>query len=187
MRIFCRILEIGILSVMALGLPLAPLICAVIANDRSYLSRYFPTLMQCARMLREMLRVQVISRMLARRLQQRFYAGPDKAVHRAERIVGECTHCGKCCINKSCVYLQVGDGGESRCGIYNNWFWKQLTCGDYPISREEIDVYACPSFHADDVKVIAFPALAKRAQATDESDYATERSRRRRRGMTKGQ
>lgn len=174
---------------MALGLPLAPLICAVIANDRRYLLRYFPTLMQCARMLREMLRVQVISRMLVRRLQARFRAGADKPLHRAERIVGECTHCGKCCINKSCVYLQFDESGESRCGIYNNWFWQQLTCGDYPISREEIDVYTCPSFHAerakDNVKVIAFPAMAKRNVQGDEREYAAEKSRQRKRGMTK--
>jgi hypothetical protein len=186
MRIFCRVIEIVVLGVMALGLPLAPLICALIAGDHRYLLRYLSTLTKSAAMLREMLRVQVISRMLMRSIVQRVRTPALQVDTRAERIVGECTHCGKCCINKSCVYLQVSDSGESRCGIYNNWFWKRLTCGDYPISGEEIDVYACPSFRAITVKVIAFPAMSKHAAPANQGEYGVvpkqERPRTSRRG-----
>ena len=176
-RIFCSIIEIMVLGVMALGLPLAPLISALIAGDHRYLLRYASTLTQCAQMLREMLRVHVISRLLMRRLSSlttlpRDATAPPKDNH-AERIVGDCTHCGKCCINKSCVYLQVSDTGESRCGIYKNWFWKRLTCGDYPISGEEISVYACPSFRAITVKVIAFPAMSKHMAPANQGEYGT--------------
>ena len=169
-RIFCSIIEIVVLGVMALGLPLAPLISALIARDHRYLLRYASTLTQCAQMLREMLRVHVISRMLMRRWSLLSTPQEDRG---ATRIVGDCTHCGKCCINKSCVYLQVSDNGESRCGIYKNWFWKRLTCGDYPISGEEISVYACPSFRAVSVKVIAFPAMSKHMAPANQGEYGT--------------
>ncbi len=171
MQTFSRIIDIVVLSVMWLFLPLAPLVCALIAWDKQYALRYMSTLRQCAHMLREMMRVQVISRVLMRHILQRvsvFVASENK---HEERIEGECTHCGKCCINKSCVYLQVSESGESRCGIYNNWFWKQLTCGEYPISGEEIGIYDCPSFRAIPVKVIAFPAMAKHAKPAAEGQY----------------
>jgi hypothetical protein len=186
MRIFCRVIEIMVLGVMALGLPLAPLVCALIAGDHRYTLRYFSTLTQCAKMLREMLRVQVISRMVMRRIVQRVRTPASDADTRAERIVGDCTHCGKCCINKSCVYLQVSDSGESRCGIYNNWFWKRLTCGDYPITGEEIDVYACPSFRAITVKVITFPAMSKHAVPANQGEYGAVAKQQRPRASRRG-
>jgi len=171
MRILGSVIEMMVLGVMTLGLPLAPLVCALIARDHRYLLRYASTFTQSARMLREMLRVHVVSRMVMRRLSRRSHVTVRPTDSRAERIVGECTHCGKCCINKSCVYLQVGDNGESRCGIYKTWFWQRLTCGDYPISGEEIDVYACPSFRAITVKIIAFPAMSTRAAIANKGKY----------------
>jgi hypothetical protein len=186
MRIFCRVIEIVVLCVMAMGLPLAPLVCALIAADYRYLLRYASTVAQCARMLREMLRVQVISRMVMRRIALRSQAATSPKDSHAERIVGDCTHCGKCCINKSCVYLQVSDNGESRCGIYNNWFWKRLTCGDYPISGEEIDVYSCPSFRAIPVKVIAFPAMSKHNMPANEGEYGVAPKQQRPRASRRG-
>lgn len=183
MRFIFRIIDVAVRSTMWLFLPLAPWVCALIAWDKRYALRYTSSLIQCAHMLREMMRAQVITRALVRRSSQRlwrrvsqrslrrmsvFAASENK---REERIVGECTHCGQCCINKSCVYLQLGKGDESRCGIYNNWFWKRLTCGEYPISSEQIDIYSCPSFHAIPVKVIAFPAMAKHAKPVADGQY----------------
>lgn len=187
MKIFSRMIEIMVLGVMWLLIPLAPLVCGLIAWDKRYTLRYVSTLMQCARMLREMMRAQVISRVLVRRVSERmsvFLAAVN--TQHDEKIEGECTHCGKCCINKSCVYLQVDESGESRCGIYNNWFWKQLTCGDYPISGEEIGIYECPSFQAIPVKVIAFPALAKQAKSSAEGQYGTTPNRQRPRASRRG-
>jgi 5-methylcytosine-specific restriction endonuclease McrA len=187
MRILCSIIEVMVLSVMALGLPFAPLVCALIAADHRYLLRYISTLTRCAQMLREMLRVHVISRVLLRRLSQRLSQHLPQRMNtfvlrenkREEKIEGECTHCGKCCINKSCVYLQVDESGASRCGIYKNWFWKQLTCGEYPISGEEIGIYECPSFQAIPVKVIAFPAMSKHNVSANEGEYGVAPKRQR--------
>jgi hypothetical protein len=194
MQIFSRMIDIVVLGVMWLFLPLAPLVCALIAWDKRYALRYISTMTQCVQMLREMMRAQVISRVLVRRVSQRLsqhlgvFAVENKSAEnkREERIEGECTHCGKCCINKSCVYLQVGESGESRCGIYNNWFWKQLTCGEYPISGEEIAIYDCPSFQAIPVKVIAFPAMAKQAKSSAEGQYGTIPNRQRPRASRRG-
>jgi hypothetical protein len=186
MRFFFRVIDMAVLSVMWLFLPLAPMVCALIAWDKRYALRYMSTLTQCAHMLREMMRAQVISRVLVRRMLQRVSVFVASENRREERIEGECTHCGKCCINKSCVYLQVSESGESRCGIYNNWFWKRLTCGEYPISGEEIGIYDCPSFQAIPVKVIAFPALAKHTKTAAEGQYRNMQNQQRPRASRRG-
>ncbi|MFN9187618.1 MAG: hypothetical protein ACK5WG_13935, partial [Betaproteobacteria bacterium] len=63
-----------------------------------------------------------------------------------ERIEGTCTHCGQCCTNKACVFVQFDALGRSSCRIYDTAFWRWLSCGSYPVSREDIEVYRCPSF-----------------------------------------
>jgi TPP-dependent indolepyruvate ferredoxin oxidoreductase alpha subunit len=63
-----------------------------------------------------------------------------------ERIEGACTHCGQCCTNKACVFVQFDALGRSSCRIYDTAFWRWLSCGSYPVSREDIEVYRCPSF-----------------------------------------
>jgi hypothetical protein len=133
---------------LAVTLPLSPFVCAVLAGDARYLWRYFETLRRCAGMIRQMVRADVIARRILIELSPKVTL-PD------QHVVGECTHCGKCCIHKSCVYLEFDAENKSRCAIYNNWFWKKTSCGEYPVNANEIEVYDCPSFRAVPIKVIA--------------------------------
>ncbi len=139
--LFAQVIQGIVVAAMALGLPLAPFVCALLAGDVRYLRRYVETMRRCARMTREMARADVLARRIVLELSPR-----EASV--AQQVTGECTHCGRCCIHQSCVYLEHDPAGNSRCAIYNNWFWRQTSCGSYPISAQEIAVYDCPSFSA---------------------------------------
>ena len=71
-----------------------------------------------------------------------------------EQITGQCTHCGRCCIDQKCVFLALDDQSQSRCRIYGNWYWQRTNCGKYPQSGREIQVYECPSYSAMPMRVI---------------------------------
>jgi hypothetical protein len=120
---------------------LSPLAVALISRRWQPLQRYVATVRQCARMLGAMHTRGVIYRNALRKLQGDAY--------RAPHIEGECTHCGRCCIDRQCVFLDWRDGGEtSSCTIYGSRFFRWTSCGEYPITGEDIAVYACPSFRA---------------------------------------
>jgi hypothetical protein len=150
------------ITFLALTLPLSPFVCALLAADMRYLTRYFNTLGRCARMTRQMAKANVIARRISRELAR-------APASREEHVVGECTHCGKCCIHQSCVYLEMSAEGKSSCAIYNNWFWRKTSCGTYPISGPEIEVYDCPSFRAVPIKVVALPRHPKSAPAVGDA------------------
>ena len=149
------------LSVIALGwlvLPIWPLVAAVIARDAAYLKDYPRTLVGVVRHIGATWRAHAIERLLIRRL---------GATTPAEsgRIAGECTHCGNCCLYRSCIFLSLDAQGQSSCNIYGGRVWDALACGDYPLDREDIALYRCPSFEVvpvsagTDAKVIPiFPA-----------------------------
>lgn len=139
-----RLVEALTLITLAVLLPLAPLTCALLSGRMDYLRRYRATLSQSARHVRALAQARVVSRNLQRKL----------ALQGAGHIEGSCTHCGRCCVNGSCVFLGWHDDGSSHCLIYNNWFWKLTSCGSYPIDALSIDTYSCPSFKAVPIKVV---------------------------------
>ncbi len=120
-------------------LPVAPIVASLIAGDSSYVRRYGSTLKRAARHLVAQYRSRAFSRWV-------FYQAP--APGQTEDMVGACTHCGNCCLDRSCVFLDWSEEGHSRCGIYGRWFWRLLACGRYPKSSMDIELYACPSFAA---------------------------------------
>jgi hypothetical protein len=135
-----RAAELGLVALGYLGLPLCPFLAAAVAGDLGYLRRYPATLRQVVRHIHGTLRARSVSRFLLDKMGQR----------RAQReqVVGACTHCGNCCLYRGCVFLSYDARGQSRCGIYGGRVWKMLACGDYPINREEVELYECPSFVA---------------------------------------
>ncbi len=119
----------------------------LISGSRGYLTRYPGTMKRCAEMVPALWKSHVIARNIERVL------SPGR--HRSEPgIQGSCTHCGRCCVDRKCVFLGWTQDGQSRCGIYSNWFWKMTSCGSYPVDGQSIDVYACPSFKTIPVKVV---------------------------------
>ena len=91
-----RGLEYGATGLMFVLLPIGPFVVSAIARDASYARRYKTTVIRGAVHARGMLRDRAISRYLLRR--RRSAGAPPK-----ERIVGACTHCGNCCLNRSCL------------------------------------------------------------------------------------
>jgi len=135
-----RAAELGIVALGYLGLPLWPFLAAAVAGDLGYLRRYPATLRQVVRHIQGTLRARSVARFLLDKMGQRRT--------QSQQVVGACTHCGNCCLYRGCVFLSYDARGQSRCGIYGGRVWKMLTCGDYPINREEIELYECPSFVA---------------------------------------
>jgi len=139
--VFARALEFAIVLTGWVLVPILPLLAAVIARDRQYVRRYPASVAQVTRHIRATWRGRALSRILVRKL------GPA-ALRQPQRIVGSCTHCGNCCLYRSCVFLRVDERGQSSCRIYGGRLWKRLTCGEYPVDAYEIDLYSCPSFAA---------------------------------------
>ena len=144
-KLFSIIVEALALMAMAVLLPLAPFTCVLLSGRLQYLRQYRVTLVRSARYLFALGQARVISRNLRRRL------GPHD--FSAGSIEGSCTHCGRCCVNSSCVFLGWHEDGGSHCTIYNNWFWKMTSCGSYPVDAQSIDTYGCPSFKSVPIKV----------------------------------
>ena len=154
-KLFSQLVEALALTAMTALLPLAPLTCALLSGRWHYLRQYRATVVRSARYLRALGQAHVVSRNLRRKL----------AAHASstESIEGSCTHCGRCCVNRSCVFLAWRADGRSQCSIYNNWFWKMTSCGSYPVNGDSIATYGCPSFKAVPIKVVARLQIADRA------------------------
>ena len=151
---FATSTEALILGVMTVLLPLSPLMCSILSGQLSYLLHYRSSLTRSAKCLRALRRTRVISRNLQRK--------SSASGKQTETIQGSCTHCGLCCVDRSCVFLEWNDGVTSRCAVYDNWFWRLTSCGSYPIDGPSIAVYSCPSFKAIPINVVksvgSFPA-----------------------------
>ncbi|GEM_PF-3293933 len=137
-----RPIELLVLGTMFVGLPLAPLLMAALSGRLADAIEYRRSLRLAFRHVAEMYRSGATSRYVRWRAsgRQPSRLAPD------ERIEGTCTHCGQCCTNKACVFVQFDALGRSSCRIYDTAFWRWLSCGSYPVSREDIEVYRCPSF-----------------------------------------
>jgi hypothetical protein len=120
---------------MLLGSPLSPLAASILSGQGRFMSRPMQTIRQSWRHTLAMARARVISRAIV----SRFH--PDQEV-----ITGQCTHCGKCCLDKQCVFLVMSADGKSSCSVHGGWLWTQLRCADYPVSGHDIALYGCPSF-----------------------------------------
>ncbi len=122
---------------MGLFVPVAPFVAFAIARDPAYLRDYRRTVVKGANHLRGQVQSRAFSRYV-------LYGKLPKPL--GEAVVGECTHCGNCCMHQRCIFLDWSAEGESRCRIYNTGFWKWLACGRYPESSMDIALYDCPSF-----------------------------------------
>jgi hypothetical protein len=133
------LLDSVVYGFLIVTLPLSPLVAAYIAGDKRYVLDYRRTLKQCLLHTGAIRRAKVISRNLLRR----------KSEISDVVITGSCTHCGRCCTHNTCVFLEATDEGQSRCSIYQSKFFNWLSCGEYPLTADDIAVYDCPSYTAE--------------------------------------
>lgn len=142
-RGLARVVEFLVVCGAWLLLPLWPILAAATLRDHDYLRRYWTALARARGHVRAVWRARAISRVVARRLTPSARTVP-------ERIVGNCTHCGRCCLDQACMFLDFDDQARSRCRIYGKRVWKVLfaNCSQYPLNAREIAVYRCPGFTA---------------------------------------
>lgn len=149
-KLFSHLVQAFCLTLIALLLPAAPIACAALSGRSHYFRQYRATVRRSAKSVRALYRADVIARNLERLLQQFLMLQAPAST----AVQGDCTHCGQCCLDRSCVFLDWTDDGLSRCSIHNNWFWKLTSCGTYPIDAQSIAVYDCPSFKAIPIRVV---------------------------------
>jgi hypothetical protein len=115
------------------------------SRDMRYVKQYRHTFTQASQHLKALYRAQVISRNFLR----------TRSEVDSVNITGGCTHCGRCCTFNACMFLEGAANGETRCSIYGSWFFKALSCGDYPMTAEDIAIYDCPTFIATPQEVLS--------------------------------
>jgi hypothetical protein len=138
--------ESFLLGVMAILTPFSPIACVVLSGRLRFLHDYRRTVSKSSQYVKALKRTGVISRNIQRKL--------SASTEAKEIIEGSCTHCGLCCVDRSCVFLEVNDANISKCMVYNNWFWKLTSCGSYPIDSQSIEVYGCPTYKAIPIKLV---------------------------------
>lgn len=136
LQLGARTAELLVLGTGYLLLPVWPLIAGALARDRRYVTRYPRSIVAVIAHMRASYRTHAFARHLLRNLAPRSSAKP----------VGNCTHCGNCCLEKSCIFVEFDPAGRSSCRIYGTRLWKLLACGEYPVDAQDIELYACPSF-----------------------------------------
>lgn len=138
-RALANALEVVLIAGMWLMLPLWPLAVAAVTGERGPIRHYGATLRRIVRHIRAQYRSRSIGRMLAHRLTR-------KDSQDAERPSGACSHCGRCCLDRDCIFLTFDAQGQSSCRIYGGRLWRLLSCGNYPRDTQDIALYHCPSF-----------------------------------------
>jgi hypothetical protein len=128
--------ELLILAGGILVLPILPFFAALIAGDGRFLVQYFKSISRIFFHIRALHRSHAIERFVV----------IGRHAHMGPKPVGTCTHCGNCCLDRRCVFLQFDGGGQSSCQIYGGAVWKALACAEYPKSQVDIELYQCPSF-----------------------------------------
>jgi hypothetical protein len=154
MHVLGRVVDALLLSVIWIGLPVSPIFLSLVARDLSYMRNYRQSIRQLMRQLEAMSRAKIMAR--------RFINDKRAAEQSVSwKIEGECSHCGECCLFQTCVFLGHDEQGRSQCRIYGNGFFRLLTCAEYPMTKDDIALYSCPSFRAEPVRQVAQVRLGR--------------------------
>jgi hypothetical protein len=138
-RVVAHGVELTAFGAIWLLLPAWPAVAAAITRDGAYLRRYRTTLARVTGHIRAQWRSHSTARMVAQVLTPR-------ALRRHQRVSSRCTHCGRCCLDRACLFVTFDAEGRSRCRIYGGRLWRRLACGRYPSDPRDIALYGCPSF-----------------------------------------
>lgn len=114
-----------------------PLLASLFFLKLKYVRNYSETLKNCAVHLRAMAEGPANHYF-------RDIAGLVKAI--PNDIEGSCVQCGNCCMDRRCLFLEPLADGKFNCGIYGSVWRRFSNCGSFPINRNDIERYDCPSY-----------------------------------------
>jgi hypothetical protein len=144
-----RVLSQIYLAALHLGLPLMPLLAAIVFLRPRYVVNYAATFKKCV----------VHVRALAEGPANHYFrdiAGLVKEV--PTEIHGSCVQCGNCCMDHRCMFLEPIGDNKFNCGIYGSVWRTFSNCGSFPINRNDIERYECPSYFVAGEAPIRFMA-----------------------------
>ena len=125
------------LTSLYLAMPIMPLLASVFFLKLKYVRNYAATFKKC----RE--HVQALAEGPANHY-FRDLAGLVKVI--PNDIEGSCVQCGNCCMDRRCLFLEPVADGKFNCGIYGSVWRRFSNCGSFPINRNDIERYECPSY-----------------------------------------
>ena len=130
-------LTYAVLGGLYLLLPLLPLLASLVYQRRRYVLEYWTTLKKMVIHLQALSEGPVLHYF-------QDVAGRHSEV--AVDMLGSCTQCGNCCLDKRCVFLEKVADDKYQCGVYTSAMRRFSNCGSFPISAQDIERYACPGY-----------------------------------------
>ena len=121
-------------------LPLLPLLLSLLTGKGRFARNYYRTIVKLLITLVAMRQRRSVERYAQSLL---FVSRPPQA----KKIGGFCNHCGNCCLDRRCLFLEKGRENQYFCGIFGTTLRRFTNCGAYPIDQEDIDLYACPTYY----------------------------------------
>lgn len=122
-------------------LPLSPLLLSLLTGKGRFARNYYRTITRLLITLDAMRERHSVERYV----QSLLFV--SRAPQAKKKIGGFCSHCGNCCLDRRCLFLEKGKENEYFCGIFGTTLRRLTSCGAYPIDRQDIDLYACPTYY----------------------------------------
>ena len=140
MSLYARVISFALYASIALTMPLWPLMLTIMTGQFKHTRRYFTTIRKG---------FTHYDALLKNRAVQRYFSEGTKVpkANIAENIGGFCNHCGQCCLERRCMFLEQKNAQEYLCGIYGTWLRDHTYCGAYPINQIDLDLYNCPTYY----------------------------------------
>jgi hypothetical protein len=136
-RFLARLAGAAYIGAMYLFLPVMPLLASLVFWRKKYLLNYVHSLKKTRIHIAAMRRGPAV---------HYFQDVLGQVSQVPDAIEGECIQCGNCCMNHQCLFLEQVDEQKYLCGIYHSPLRALSNCGSFPLNRDDIERYACPSY-----------------------------------------
>ncbi len=138
-KIYASVMTWIVIGGLYLLLPLLPMLASLAYQKSQYVLQYWRTLKKM------LIHLEALSQGPVHRY---FQDGARRGTDVPAEILGSCTQCGNCCLNKRCAFLEQVADDKYQCGIYHAPLRRYSNCGSFPINAEDIERYACPGYTA---------------------------------------
>lgn len=136
MNFYYKLLSTIIIIGLILFLPIIPILVYVLTQNSIHLRRYHQSMFLSIKHIFALIRNKSIIFFLKRKL---------KSDTQKYKIGGYCNNCGNCCLDKVCIFLEKKNN-KYLCAIYDSPFRKAFNCFNYPMNKNEINFYQCPTY-----------------------------------------